>query len=114
MNIWPSRVKGLGGLVERRSRTRRAMTIPNVSDERLKEILSENLTPSDTIKTPDRLFGREKMLQRIDRAFSSPGRQIFIYGDRRTCATETALVGWARIRTGKCHFEGRPLEGCCS
>jgi hypothetical protein len=75
------------------------MTIPNVSDERLKEILSENLTPSDTIKTPDRLFGREKMLQRIDRAFSSPGRQIFIYGDRGVGKTSVALTS-AFLHTG--------------
>jgi len=29
------------------------------------------------------------------------------------CIVETALRGWAwRIRTGKCHFEGRLLKGC--
>ena len=58
------------------------MSIPGVTDELLKEVLSENLTPSDSIKTPDRLFGRGKVLRIIDRAFSSPGRQIFIFGDR--------------------------------
>lgn len=58
------------------------MTIRGVTDEDLKGVLSENLTPSDSIKTPERLFGREKTLRTIDRAFASPGRQIFIYGDR--------------------------------
>jgi uncharacterized protein len=85
------------------------MTIPNVSDERLKEILSENLTPSDTIKTPDRLFGREKMLQRIDRAFSSPGRQIFIYGDRGVGKTSLALTS-AFLHTG---IENVPIYVMC-
>src|SRR6266403_4860291 len=58
------------------------MAIRGVTGEDLKRILSENLTPSDSIKTPERLFGREKTLTTIDRAFSSPGRQIFVYGDR--------------------------------
>jgi uncharacterized protein len=58
------------------------MSISGMADEDLKRILAENLTPSDSIKTPERLFGREKTLTTIDRAFSSPGRQMFIYGDR--------------------------------
>lgn len=58
------------------------MTIPNISDEFLRKVLAENLTPSDTIKTPERLFGRERNLRTIDRALNSPGRQIFIFGDR--------------------------------
>ena len=51
------------------------MAIRDVTDDDLKAILSENLTPSDSIKTPERLFGREKTLRTIDRAFASPGRQ---------------------------------------
>ena len=68
------------------------MAIKNVSDKVLKAVLSENLTPSDSIKTPDRLYGREKMLQTIDRAISSPGRQIFIYGDRGVGKTSLAMT----------------------
>ncbi|MDA9544273.1 hypothetical protein ACM43_06840 [Bradyrhizobium sp. CCBAU 45321] len=68
------------------------MTIKGVTDEDLKALLAENLTPSDTIKTPERLFGREKNLRTIDRALSSPGRQIFIYGDRGVGKTSLALT----------------------
>jgi hypothetical protein len=39
-----------------------------IVDELLRRILAENLTPSDSIKTPDRLFGREKTL-----TFYEPG-----------------------------------------
>src|SRR5260370_7900845 len=59
-----------------------AMSINGVTDEDLKRILSENLTPSDSIKTPERLFGREKTLTTIDRPFSSPATQISISSDR--------------------------------
>lgn len=68
------------------------MSIHGITDEDLKTVLSENLTPSDSIKTPERLFGREKTLQTIDRAFASPGRQIFIFGDRGVGKTSLALT----------------------
>jgi Cdc6-like AAA superfamily ATPase len=68
------------------------MSIPNVTDEKLRQVLAENLTPSDSIKTPERLFGREKSLTTIDRALNSPGRQIFIYGDRGVGKTSLALT----------------------
>src|ERR1700738_2196253 len=68
------------------------MTIANISDQDLKQVLSENLTPSDSIKTPERLFGRESTLRMIDRALSSPGRQIFIHGDRGVGKTSLALT----------------------
>lgn len=74
------------------------MAIPGFDDVRLKEVLAANLTPSDFIKTKDRLFGREKSLQLIDRALSSPGRQVFIHGDRGVGKTSVALTA-AYIRS---------------
>lgn len=68
------------------------MAISGMTDDRLKEILAENLTPSKSIQTPERLFGRAKNLTAIDRALSSPGRQIFIYGDRGVGKTSLALT----------------------
>jgi uncharacterized protein len=68
------------------------MAIRGMTDDRLKEILAENLTPSKSIQTPERLFGRTKNLTAIDRALSSPGRQIFIYGDRGVGKTSLALT----------------------
>src|SRR3954470_15643403 len=85
------------------------MSIPGVTDEQLKKVLAENLTPSDSIKTPERLYGREKTLQTIDRAFNSPGRQIFIYGDRGVGKTSLALTA-AYLHTG---VENLPIYVMC-
>jgi uncharacterized protein len=85
------------------------MAIRGVTDEDLKQVLSENLTPSDSIKVPERLFGREKTLTTIDRAFSSPGRQIFIYGDRGVGKTSLALTT-AYLHTG---VENPPIYAMC-
>ena len=68
------------------------MSIVGFDDLRLKAVLAENLTPSDFITTKERLFGRDKSLVSIDRALSSPGRQIFIYGDRGVGKTSLALT----------------------
>jgi uncharacterized protein len=85
------------------------MSISGMADEDLKRILAENLTPSDSIKTPERLFGREKTLTTIDRAFSSPGRQMFIYGDRGVGKTSLALTS-AYLHTG---IENQPIYVMC-
>jgi hypothetical protein len=85
------------------------MSIPNISDSQLRSVLAENLTPSDSIRTPDRLFGREKYLTAIDRAFNSPGRQIFIYGDRGVGKTSVALTA-AFLHTG---VENLPIYVLC-
>lgn len=85
------------------------MAIKDITDEDLKRILSENLTPSDSIKTPERLFGRERTLTTIDRAFSSPGRQIFIYGDRGVGKTSLAQTT-AYLHTG---IENPPIYVMC-
>jgi hypothetical protein len=85
------------------------MAIPNVSQDDLKEILAENLTPSDSIRTPERLFGRGKTLTTIDRALNSPGRQIFIYGDRGIGKTSLALTA-ANLHTG---IENAPIYVMC-
>jgi len=85
------------------------MSLCGVTDEDLKAVLSENLTPSDSIKTPERLFGREKTLRTIDRAFASPGRQIFIFGDRGVGKTSLALTA-AYLHTG---IENLPVYVMC-
>lgn len=85
------------------------MSLRGVTDEDLKAVLSENLTPSDSIKTRERLFGREKTLRTIDRAFASPGRQIFIFGDRGVGKTSLALTA-AYLHTG---IENLPVYVMC-
>lgn len=68
------------------------MAITSVSEEAFKAALKENFTPSNSIKTPERLFGRDKALQQIERALASQGRQVFIYGDRGVGKTSVALT----------------------
>lgn len=68
------------------------MSIDGVNQDEFAALLAANLTPSATIKTPERLFGREKSLKQIERGLASPGRQIFIYGDRGVGKTSLALT----------------------
>lgn len=44
--------------------------------------LNTVVSPSQPIQTIEQLFGREKELDRIEKALYAPGRHIFIYGDR--------------------------------
>jgi archaellum biogenesis ATPase FlaH len=85
------------------------MAIPGVSDEVLRGVLAKNLTPSSSIKTPERLFGRQRNLTTIDRALNSPGRQIFIYGDRGVGKTSLALTA-AYLHT---HSGTAPIHVMC-
>ncbi len=66
------------------------MSIADIGDEEFRAIIAANFTPSEEIKTPERLFGRARNLMAIDRALNSPGRQIFIYGDRGVGKTSLA------------------------
>lgn len=71
------------------------MAIAGISEDDIRAILNEHLTPSTSIKTPERLFGRERNLTAISRALNSSGRQIFIHGDRgvgKTSLAQTAAV----------------------
>ncbi|WP_083967236.1 AAA family ATPase [Methylosinus sp. R-45379] len=68
------------------------MSISSVSENEFRTIIRENFTPSEEIRTPERLFGREKNMRLIDRALNSPGRQIFICGDRGVGKTSLAVT----------------------
>jgi Cdc6-like AAA superfamily ATPase len=68
------------------------MALQNITQGQFAAILRENLTPSNTIKTPERLFGRDRALRQIERALASQGRQVFIYGDRGVGKTSLALT----------------------
>jgi Cdc6-like AAA superfamily ATPase len=58
------------------------MAIPDVDEQRFREVLRRNLSPARAISDPSHLRGRLKLLKQIDRAFNSPGKHVFIYGDR--------------------------------
>jgi hypothetical protein len=65
------------------------------TDENFRYLLKEYLTPARAIASPQHLKGRTKTLTQIDRAFNSPGKHIFIYGDRgvgKTSLAQTAAT----------------------
>jgi Cdc6-like AAA superfamily ATPase len=66
------------------------MPIKGLNEIQLAEILGAHLTPSKEILTPERLLGREQCLKQINRAFSSDGRNVFVYGDRGIGKTSVA------------------------
>ncbi|MFO1210545.1 MAG: ATP-binding protein [Amaricoccus sp.] len=54
-------------------------------------MLTAHLSPSQEIKDPDRLVGRDKYLTQVRRALLSPGRHVFIYGERGIGKTSLAI-----------------------
>lgn len=63
---------------------------PGVNEQDFKKILRENLTPAKAISSPEHLRGRDKNLRNIARTFNSPGKNIFIDGDRGVGKTSLA------------------------
>lgn len=68
------------------------MSIPGFTEAQLAEVLSDHLTPSQVIMDPDRLLGRERYLTQIRRALLSPGRHVFIHGERGIGKTSLAVT----------------------
>ena len=68
------------------------MAIAGITDDLIRQVLREHLTPSAHITTPERLFGRGQSLTQIDRALNSSGRHVFIHGDRGVGKTSLALT----------------------
>jgi hypothetical protein len=60
------------------------------TEEEFRALLKQYLTPARAIASPQHLKGRAKTLTQIDRAFNSPGKHIFIYGDRGVGKTSLA------------------------
>jgi hypothetical protein len=70
------------------------VAIPRLDQDAFKKILRQNLTPARAISSPEHLKVRARTLTQIDRAFNSPGKHIFIYGDRgvgKTSLAQTAV-----------------------
>jgi hypothetical protein len=66
------------------------VTIRGLNEDAFKEILRKHLTPARAISSPEHLKGRARALTQIDRAFNSPGKHIFIFGDRGVGKTSLA------------------------
>lgn len=86
------------------------MSIPSVDEDKLKFVLKRNISPSDHIKSPERLYGREKLLTQIDRALNSSGRHVFIHGDRGVGKTSLAMTA-AYLHQ---HPSNEPIYVLCS
>lgn len=72
------------------------MAIRGLSQQKFEEIIAEYIRPSAPIDSFEHLFDRAPQLQKIEEAFNSPGRHVFIYGDRG--AGKTSLAQTAAFR----------------
>jgi Cdc6-like AAA superfamily ATPase len=86
-----------------------AVAIRGLGIDEFKTLLKENLTPARAISSPQHLKGREKVLRQIDRSFNSPGKHIFIYGDRGVGKTSLAQTA-AFIQQSS---DGNPILVTC-
>jgi Cdc6-like AAA superfamily ATPase len=71
------------------------MAIAAIDEDSFKKVLRNNLTPARAISDPAHLRGRAKALKSIEWAFNSPGKHVFIYGDRgvgKTSLAQTAAT----------------------
>lgn len=85
------------------------MALPHLSQDVFERLLNEHVRPSRAIESIEHLFDRERQLNRIEEALSSPGRHVFIYGDRG--AGKTSL---ARTAAFKHHpSDGEPIYSAC-
>lgn len=69
------------------------MALPNIPNSDLPtfaEMVRQVLTISSPIRTPEKLFGREREMQKIELALYTPGRHVFICGDRGVGKTSLA------------------------
>jgi uncharacterized protein len=71
------------------------MAIRNYDEDEFQRVLYSQLSPSEPISSIQLLKGREKTLQQIRQALLSPGRHVFIFGDRgvgKTSLAQTAAT----------------------
>ena len=64
--------------------------IGTLTEEEFAKVLHTHLSPSTPIQSEEHLYGRDSQIQRIKEALYSPGRTIFIYGDRGVGKTSLA------------------------
>jgi archaellum biogenesis ATPase FlaH len=64
--------------------------IGSLTEAEFAKILHTHLSPSTPVQSEEHLYGREAQIQRIKEALYSPGRTVFIYGDRGVGKTSLA------------------------
>lgn len=68
------------------------MALSGLSELAFVDVLQRYLSPSSPINRVPALKGRAEQIEQITRAFHSPGRQAFIYGDRGVGKSSLALA----------------------
>lgn len=66
------------------------MAIKGLSRSAFEEVMAAYVRPSNAIDSFEHLVGRGKQLERIEEAVASPGKHVFIYGDRGAGKTSLA------------------------
>lgn len=66
------------------------MAIKGLGKRDFEEIMRTYVRPSDPIDSYEHLVGRDKQRESIEEAINSPGKHIFIYGDRGAGKTSLA------------------------
>lgn len=86
------------------------MAIKGLSEIAFAEVLQQYLSPSSPINRVQALRGREDQITQITRAFHSPGRQVFIYGDRGVGKSSLALA----VANYLAPEDHRPIQIACN
>lgn len=86
-----------------------SMALPHLSQIEFEAVLAEHIRPSRPIESFEHLFDRAKQLDSIEEALSSPGRHVFIYGDRG--AGKTSLAKSAAFKHHP--STGNPVYSAC-
>jgi uncharacterized protein len=80
------------------------MAIGSLNEDRFKEVLYSHLSPSRPVSSVHLLRGRTKKLQQIRQALASPGRHVFVYGDRGVGKTSLAQTAATVYQGPQGHF----------
>lgn len=83
--------------------------LAGLDKDRFQERLRGVFTPAQPIAKPEHLHGRDQKLRLIERALGSPGKHIFIYGDRGVGKTSLARTA-ASLHAG--NEEGFAFVAC--
>lgn len=86
------------------------MAIRNYTEDEFQKILYAYLSPSEPISSVQLLKGRTKTLQQIRQALLSPGRHVFIFGDRGVGKTSLAQTAATLYQSSEAH----PITLSCS
>lgn len=86
------------------------MSIQNLTEAEFVHTLNSHLSPSSPINQVTLLRGRVEQIEQIRRAFHSPGRQVFIHGDRGVGKSSLAIA----VGNYLCPEDRSPIQVACN